>query len=386
MDHAVDAFFQFHKRAVGGEVADLALDAGRGRILRRDHVPRVGVELADGEGNFLVFLAHAEDGRFHFLADREHVRGAGDALGPGEFGNVNEAFDAGFQFHKRAVRHEVGDLALDLHVDRILVRDLVPRIGGLLLEAERDTLFLTVDVEHEHFDFLAHLEHFARVVEAAPAHVGDVKQAVEAVEVDERAEVGDVLDHALDRAALLDAAEELCALLRPFGFNELAAGEDDVLALLVELDDLALEGLALVDAQVLGRDDVDLAAGQERLDADVEHEAALDHGLDLAADEPAVVENLDDLFPVLFLGRFFLGEDDHALVVLEALEENFDFAADFELGVVLELAQADDALGLVADVDEDFIRALLQHAALDDAALGKRTHRLPQQFLHGCTH
>ena len=91
--------------------------------------------------------------------------------------------------------------------------DLVPRIVWLLLEAERHALFLAVDVEHEHFDFLAHLEHFARVVEAAPAHVGDVQQAVEAVEVDERAEIGDVLDRALDRAALFDAAEERLALL-----------------------------------------------------------------------------------------------------------------------------------------------------------------------------
>ena len=131
---------------------------------------------------------------------------------------------------------------------------------GLLLEAERNALLLAVDVEHEHFDFLAHLEHFARVVEAAPAHVGDVEQAVEAVEVDERAEVGDVLDRALDRAALFDAAEQLRALLRALGFDQLAAGEDDVLALLVQLDDFALEGLAFVNAQVLRRDDVDLAS------------------------------------------------------------------------------------------------------------------------------
>ena len=118
-------------------------------------------------------------------------------------------------------------------------------------------------------------------------------------------------------------------------------------------------------------------AGQERLDADVEHEAALDHGLDLAGDESAVVENLDDLFPVLLLRGLFLGEDDHALVVLEALEQHFDFAADFERFAVFEFAEADDALGLVADVDEDFIGAFLQDASLDDTAFGKRLHRFP---------
>ena len=208
----------------------------------------------------------------------------------------------------------------------------------------------------------ADLEHLAGMVQAAPAHVGDVEQAVEAVQVDEGAEIGDVLDRALDRAALLDRAEELRALLRALGLDQLAAGEDDVLALLVELDDLALEGLALVDAQVLRRDDVDLGAGQERLDAHVEHQAALDHGLDLAADQAAVVEDGDDLFPVLLLRGFFLGEDDHALVVLEALQQHFDLGADFQLVGLVELAQADHAFGFVADVDENLVGPLLEHA------------------------
>ena len=128
VDHAVDAFFELDERAVGGEVADLALDAGAGRVLARDDFPRIGVELADAEGDLLVFLADAEHDRFDFLALGEHIGGTRDALGPGEFGNVDEAFDARFQFHERAVRHEVRDLALDLHVDRILLGDLVPRI------------------------------------------------------------------------------------------------------------------------------------------------------------------------------------------------------------------------------------------------------------------
>jgi hypothetical protein len=44
---------------------------------------------------------------------------------------------------------------------------------------------------------LVDLDHVGRVVDPAPGHVGDVQQAVDAAEVDERAEVGDVLDRAL---------------------------------------------------------------------------------------------------------------------------------------------------------------------------------------------
>ena len=128
--------------------------------------------------------------------------------------------------------------------------------------------------------------------------------------------------------AALHAVEELLALFGALLLDQFAAGEDDVLALVVDFDDLEIVGVADELLEVLRRDDVDLRAGQERLDADVDHEAAFDHGLDLAFDEAAALENLDDLFPVLLVGGLFLGEDDHALVVFEALEQDFDFVAD----------------------------------------------------------
>ena len=48
------------------------------------------------------------------------------------------------------------------------------------------------------------LQDFRRMVDAAPCHVGDVQQAVDAAEVDERTVIGDVLDHALDDLALFE--------------------------------------------------------------------------------------------------------------------------------------------------------------------------------------
>ena len=47
---------------------------------------------------------------------------------------------------------------------------------------------------------------------ALPRHVGDVQQAVDAAEVDERAVLGEVLDDALDDRAFLQALEQLFAL------------------------------------------------------------------------------------------------------------------------------------------------------------------------------
>ncbi len=117
-----------------------------------DLVPWIGFELADAEGDFLLLLVHAKHDGFDFLAQGENVGRTRDALRPGEFGDVNETLDAFFDFHERAVRNEVGDLAFDLRADGEALLDLVPRILLGLLEAEGDALLLLVDVEHDHFE------------------------------------------------------------------------------------------------------------------------------------------------------------------------------------------------------------------------------------------
>jgi hypothetical protein len=98
-----------------------------------------------------------------------------------------------------------------------------------------------------------------------------------------------------------DAVEELLALLGTLRLDDFAAGEDDVFAVVVDLDDLEFEDLADVFVEILRRDDVDLGAGEEGFDADVDHEATFDDGFDLAFDESAIAEHGGDFFPVLFV-------------------------------------------------------------------------------------
>ncbi len=144
-----------------------------------------------------------------------------------------------------------------------------------------------------------------------------MEEAVDAVEVDEGTEVGDVLDDADDFVANLDAGEEGLTLLGAFGLDDLAAAEDDVLTVVVDLDDLEVVGVADELLEVFRRDDVDLGGGKEGFHADVDGKTAFDDGFDLALDEAFALENGDDLFPVLTGGGLLLGEDDHAFVIFE---------------------------------------------------------------------
>ena len=122
--------------------------------------------------------------------------------------------------------------------DRELGLDALPRIVQQLLHAERDAVGLVVDLDDLDLHRLADVEHLGRVIDAPPGDVGDMQQAVDAAEVDERAVVGDVLDHAVDDLALFEVLHQLLALLGAGLFQHGAARHDDVAAAAIHLQDL----------------------------------------------------------------------------------------------------------------------------------------------------
>ena len=203
--------------------------------------------------------------------------------------------------------------------------------------------------------------------EAAPGHVGDVEQAVHAIEIDERAEIGQVFHGAFDHVADLHAFEELLPLLAAFLFDQFAARKDDVLSVIVNFDDLEVVGVADELLQIFRRNNVDLRRGQKRFDADVDHQAAFHDRLHLALDQAVAGENAGDLVPILAISGLFFRENDHAFVVLETLEEHFDFVAHFERFDVIKFMRRDDAFGFVTNVHEHFARTNFEDATFNDA-------------------
>ena len=198
-----------------------------------------------------------------------------------------------------------------------------------------------------------------------------MEQAVDAAEVDERAEVGDVLDDALTDLARSDLGEQLLFQRLPAILDQLATADDDVAALLVDLEDRAFDRAVDVIADVRRPADVDLARGQKDVDADVDEQAALDlAGDETRNDVPFLVAG-DDVFPFLLTLRLAIAEDDGAGFVLDRFEQDLDRVADLRRrqrigAVVLPLFERDDAFGLVADVDPHFVADDVEDAARDD--------------------
>ena len=303
---------------------------------------------------------------------RDDLGGILDLLRPGHLGDVHEPLDAVLELDEGAVVGHVGDAAGDAGARRVLLGHVGPGVLGQLLGAERDALGLAVELEDDDVDLVGDLDEVRRMVDAAPGHVGHVEQAVEPAEIDERAVVGEVLDGAAENAAFLEELEGLLLAGLLLDFDDRLAREHDVAALLVDRDDLEVEILAAQGLEVLDRLDVDEGAREERLDADVHGEAALDAVDDAAADRRAGAVRLLDLVPDLHFLGLVLGQDDVAVLVFRALEQHVHGIAllDRDLaGEVGELGQRDDALRLVADVDDHFRGRDRENAAADDLSL-----------------
>ena len=194
------------------------------------------------------------------------------------------------------------------------------------------------------------------------------KQAVDAAQVDERAEVGDVLDRALADLTDRDLLEQLLFLGFARDLDQFAAADDDVAAALVDLQDHALDLLIDVIGDVGRPADIDLAGRQEDVDADIDQEPALDLARDAALDDVSFVVAGDDHLPGSHPMRLLAGQDDLAGLVFHPLEQDLDLVAGRRGRLVFPLVERHQALGLVADVHDHLVAHDLDHPARDDAA------------------
>jgi len=151
-----------------------------------------------------------------------------------------------------------------------------------------------------------------------------------AVEIDERTEIGDVLDHALADLARLDRLKEVATLARALLFDELATGENDVFAFEIDFEDLEVRRSAHVLIEVLGRLDIDVRGREEGIDTD----RTIRPPLTLAFTRPAAMEPsgnfVENVIPVFLLLSLVEGQHGGTALVFEFFDENVDAGADLE--------------------------------------------------------
>jgi hypothetical protein len=369
---AVDAAGEPDEDAEVGDRLDLARHAVAAAEAVRELAPRIRLALLEAERDAPALLVDVEDHDLDLFAHVDDLGRVHVLVGPIHLGDVDEALDAFLDFHEAAVVSDIRDLAEQARVRRVAARDVLPRVRAELLDAERHALALAVELQDAHVDLVADLHDLGRVLDALPRHVGDVQEAVNAAEVDERAVVGQVLDRALDDVAFLQVVQQLRALGAVFLFDDRATRDHDVVAALVEFDDLELELLALEVARVAHRAHVHKRSGQERADVvELHGKPALDAAVDHALDDLALGEGLFEAGPGARALRLLARQAGLAGAVLDGVERDLNFLADVNIdfaAVILELVGRYHGLGLEPDAHDHDVGIHVDDGAGQDLA------------------
>ena len=287
-------------------------------------------------------------------------------LAPRHLAHVDETFDARCYFDECAVVGHHHYLALHVVAHLQVLVECIPRMRRKLLQTECDTLALVVEVQNHYVKFLIEFHNLVRVAHASPREVGDMNQTIYAAQVDEHTVAGDVLHGALEHLALLEAADDFLLLLLQFGFDECLVTHHHVLVFLIDLDNLELHGLAYKDVIVADGLHVNLAAGQECLDAEYVHDhATLCAALHVALHDFLVLHGLVHAVPRAACACLLVREDQLAFLVLLVLNVHFHRVAHLEVGVVAEFTCGNDSIALEADVHYHFALVHCDNRTID---------------------
>src|SRR5581483_9648568 len=246
----------------------------------------------------------------------------------GCFMRLDQPFNALFQFDKCAVVGHADHTTMHMGSDRVALSSIQPGIGSQLLEAEGNPLLLFIELQHFHLYVVAHVHQVTGMSQPSPGHVGDVQQAVDTAQVHESAVLGKVLDYAGQHRAFFQVLQGLGSLFVLLFFQQLFAGNYDVAALLVELDDGDFDFLPLEGVQVADWTQINLRAGQKRARAhDVDGDPALDAVDHESLDRLLFVMRLLDFVPGMQALRLLMREIDVTFLGFTLLAHDINFLA-----------------------------------------------------------
>ncbi len=359
----------------------------------REHFPRVAHGLFQAQRNAAFGLVDFQNHDVHFLRGRNDLAGVDVLFRPGHLTDVDQTFDAWLKFNKCTVIGDVGHAAL---VDRIqweFRRDQVPRILLQLFHAQGNPVGVLVDLDDLHVDSFTDRQDFRRMVHAAPRHIGDVQQPVNAAQINKRTVFGDVLDHAFDGLTFGQVANDFGALFGAGFFQDRAARHNDVATATVHFQDLERLFQTHQWASVAHWADVNLRTGQERNGAaKIDSKATFDTAKDRPFDARVVGICFFQTVPCFFAARHLARDNSFATRVFSGTKEDFDFVANADVGCfawICEFFQINAAFHFIADVDDGLSRLDGDDFTFDNRPFVGRVHfeafiKEGFEFLHRC--
>src|SRR5690606_12722119 len=151
-----------------------------------------------------------------------------------------------------------------------------------------------------------------------------------------------------------------------------AAGNHDVVALRIKLDDLEVQLFVLQMRSIANRTNVDQGTRQESTDGvDINSEAALDIAVDHALDDLFVLEGSFQHLPRFGTLGLLARQAGFTKAVFHSFERNMHFVANGNsqlTTVVTELRSRDLTFGLQAGIDGNPVTFNIDNSSRDDGA------------------
>src|ERR1019366_3990938 len=198
------------------------------------------------------------------------------ALRPAHLTEVHQAFAARLDFNECAVVREAHNLAGELRADRVALRHRGPGIGQELFAPERHASLFTIVFQDLDFDFLTWAYSVQRTCDAAPRHVRDMQQAVNAAQVHECAVTSHVLHDAAYDLSLRHRVEHCLPLRLHLLVQDRAPAHHHIPALAIHLHYANREFTVFPLIDVSYRVRIGLRRRQKSAHTDVHHQPALD--------------------------------------------------------------------------------------------------------------
>ena len=228
--------------------------------------------------------------------------------------------------------------------DGILVLQLLPGVVLGLLVAQRNLVVLGIQSLHIHLDGVAHGNNLAGVLDAVPAQLADVAQAVHAADVHEGTVSGQALHNAGVGLANLNVSPEGLALGSVLLGGNLVDGTNDLAAGALGDDQLHILLYQSVDVLITAHGG--LAAGHEYLHALHQNDYTALVGLgDNAFHDGAFLSGLGHLFQTLAGFQLLAGQVGNAFLIVHFFNDEVQLVPNLDqilrtgCGVVGKLTQ-----------------------------------------------
>ena len=360
VQQAIDTFFDFDESTIIGKVANSAWNNGAWRISLCNFVPRIVLNLLHTKRNLLFIFVDVQNLNFNLVANRYHFVRMVDSLGPAHFADMNKAFDAWFKFNERAIAHNIDNFAIVAAGNRVFISNAGPRTLGFLLKTKSDFFANFIHRNNINLKLLIDMNNFVRIADTAPSHVGDVQQAIDTAEVDECAEVCDILDHTLANLIGFDFWEQLFLEVFALIFKQFTPADDDIATGFINFKDFALNTAVDVVTDIRGSANINLRGWKEHIDANVYQQATLDFLGDQTDDDISFFVLGDNHFPFFLTLCFSIAKQNVACFVFNGFKKDLNIFAsfghnDFARSFIKPFIKRDYAFAFVADVNNNII-------------------------------